>query len=101
MSTIINEPSHFQPHTQFRVSPFSLFGDKDGSLHLEWVHRPSNALLVEKKFDDSARSALLDAAFFLAQEKGFNVFVENYVLETEKNYSFLRKFENSMKSKID
>ena len=101
MSVILTQPNDFIPHTPFRVSPYSIFGDKDGSLHLEWVHRPSNALLVEKIYDVPARSALLDAAVFLAQEKGFNVYVEEYLFESEKSFTFLKKLEDDKKNIID
>lgn len=89
------------PKTNFRVSPFSLFGEKDGSMHLEWIHRPSTCLLIEKINDLTAREYLIKSAQFLAKVKHFNVFVEQYLYEAEKAYTFWHPYDPQDHGNID
>lgn len=95
------ELSVYEHHVPFKIMPFSIFGDADGSLHLEWVHRPSKALLVEKIYDQGARKYLVSAAQYLAREKGFTVYVENYVAASLPEISFLMPFKSSKETPVD
>ncbi|EAY08945.1 ATP-NAD kinase family protein [Trichomonas vaginalis G3] len=89
------------PKTNFRVSPFSLFGEKDGSMHLEWIHRPSTCLLIEKINDKVAREYLIKSADFLAKVKHFTVYVEQYLYDAEKAYTFWQPYNTDQHGNID
>jgi len=89
------------PPTPFKVDPYGIFGHKDGSLHLEWMHRPKAALLIEKKHDTNARCYVIEIASFLAKVKHFNVYVEEYVFNSLPNFSFINKFVSAKENSID
>jgi len=93
--------AQYQPPTAFRVNPIKFFDHPDGSMHLEWVHRPSSALLVEKIHDPIARNYLIEAVQFLNFDKTFTIYVEKYVAESLPHFTFLQKFTNSKEKMVD
>ena len=96
---------HLNGHSDkksFKVSSTNIFNQSmEGSMMLEWTHRPSSALIIEKIRDSDARKYLLDAIHFLHMKKSFNIFVEEYVANEVSNLSFLNVFRDSDDDHVD
>ncbi|KAH0790695.1 ATP-NAD kinase family protein [Histomonas meleagridis] len=81
----------------FKVFPIKVNGT-DWSMHLEWVHQPRTALIIEKIHDPESRHYLIKSAEFLFHQRKFAVFVERYAYKELQNFSYLHPFDNETNS---
>lgn len=87
------------------TAPFKVISPQSygmlGYTHLEWVHQPRKALIIEKIRDPDARHYLILASQYLFHDHHFAVYVEDYVKKELKNYAFLNTFINCDESMVD
>ena len=67
--------SGLKKQKSFKVNSTNVVNQSmEGSMMLEWTHRPSSALIIEKIHDADARYYLMEAINFLHQKKSFSVY---------------------------
>ena len=97
-----NELSYFEPNSINKVptipklaqvhSNLPSQAQKDGSLRVEWTHRPSTCLVAEKKGDEASRNYLIQVAKWLMESRQIIVFVEPYVAKSLSEMILLKPF---------
>jgi NAD kinase len=87
--------------TPFKVSAMGLFGEKDGSMRLDWAHQPKSVMIVEKIRDPRARSFLIAALQYLFQVRHLSIITESYVVDELSEFSFLQSFESEDLTNVD
>ena len=94
--------SGLKKQKSFKVNSTNVVNQSmEGSMMLEWTHRPSSALIIEKIHDADARYYLMEAINFLHQKKSFSVYVEEYVANEIPNLAYLKIFKDSSEQHID
>ena len=99
-SSFLTTLSNFN-NNNFKINPFNIYGSKDGSFNLEWIHRPTRTLLIEKIYDKDSRCYLIEVSKFLHEKKNLNIFVEEYVYKDLLEISFLNQFYSYEETPID
>lgn len=100
-SELNTNTSGYDRYTRFKIAPYNILGDIDGSLHLEWVHRPISALVIEKIRDKEARKYLRLAAQYLVFKKSFKCYAEKYLCEEETDITYIEPFISNRETPIN
>lgn len=93
--------AEYKPQRSFKVNSTKFVNQEDGSMALEWTHRPSTVLIIEKIHDPDARWYVTQAIDILHNEKSFTVYVEEYVANETPNLTYLKVFKDYKTQPID
>lgn len=95
------ELSDYKPPQTFTINKPKSFRHTDGSMHLEWKHRPSKALVVEKINSPESRQYLIEVVQYLHFEKKIVPYIEPYVAKELTGFKFTETFEDVNNTPID